>query len=86
MELKDITQNSKAVKPRSVIVVQLNLLATEHKLFDIILVQINREDDIAENTTYKIYPEDYEKMSAISYQKDFYKMLRRAGDGLMKKQ
>lgn len=79
------SSSKKAVKPRSIVEGQLNLLATEHKLFDIILSQINKSNDIEENTSYRISPKDYEKMSTISNRKDFYRMLRLAGDGLMKK-
>lgn len=77
--------NNKAVKPRSIVEGQLNLLATEHKLFDIILAQINKSTDDEENTIYQIFPKDYEKMTTISNKKDFYKMLRNAGYRLMKK-
>ena len=75
---------SSAVKPRSVIEGQLNFSAIEHKLFDILLSRINREDDLAENTIYKIYPKDYEKLTTILEMKDFYRMIRTAGDGLIK--
>lgn len=85
MKKKEGNYGHKAVKLRSVVEGQLNLLATEHKLFDMILAQINKKDDNEENTTYQIYPKDYERMASISNRKDFYKMLRIAGDGLMKK-
>lgn len=74
------------VRPRSIVEGQLNLSSNEHKLFDMILTQINRDDDIAENTFYRICPKDYEKnVTSITCSKDFYKMLRNAGAGLKKK-
>lgn len=66
MKKQNENYGHKAVKPRSVVEGQLNLLATEHKLFDMILAQINKKDDNEENTTYKIYPKDYERMTSIS--------------------
>lgn len=81
----DIYRN--VVRPRSVIEGQLNLSANEQKLFDMILAQINRDNDIEENTVYRIYPEDYEhRVQTISNAKDFYRMLRTAGSGLRKKE
>lgn len=76
-----------AVRPRSIIEGQLNLSANEQKLLDIILAKINRDDDLEENTIYSIYPKDYEKsICTISDAKNFYKMLRTAGNGLRKKE